>query len=193
MEPRGVRVRARPTRRLASPLAAALVAGAVLALGLAPAVAPVYAPAAVADAVRDRQYWLDDYGIREAWSVTRGEGVVIAILDSGVDAGHPDLVGAVIGGTDVSGRGTSTGTRPLGPQGITHATMVASLAAGRGSGSSSGVIGAAPAASILSISLAFGANERNGDDQVAEGIIWAVGQRGRHHLALADAQPDRLA
>lgn len=169
-----MRVRARPTRRLASSLAAALVAGAVLALGLAPAVAPVHAPAAVADAVRDRQYWLDDYGIREAWSVTRGEGVVIAILDSGVDAGHPDLGGAVIGGTDVSGRGNSTGTQPLGPQGITHATMVASLAAGRGTGSSSGVIGAAPAASILSISLAFGANERNGDDQVAEGIIWAV-------------------
>jgi subtilisin family serine protease len=146
----------------------------VLALGLAPAVTPVHAPAAVADAVRDRQYWLDDYGIREAWNVTRGDGVVIAILDSGVDAGHPDLAGAVIGGTDVSGRGDATGTQPLGPQGITHATMVASLAAGRGSGATSGVIGAAPAASILSISLAFGANERNGDDQVAEGIIWAV-------------------
>ncbi|MEN9620043.1 MAG: hypothetical protein RL499_236 [Actinomycetota bacterium] len=169
-----MRVRARSARRLARPLAAALVAGALLTLGLAPAAAPVQAPAARADSVRDRQYWLDDYGIREAWSVTRGEGVVIAILDSGVDAGHPDLAGAVIGGTDVSGRGNSTGTQPLGPQGITHATMVASLVAGRGSGPTSGVIGAAPAASILSISLAFGANERNGDDQVAEGIIWAV-------------------
>ncbi len=169
-----MRVRARPARRVARPLATALVAAALLTLGLAPVVSPVHAPAASADAVRDRQYWLDDYGIREAWQVTRGEGVVIAILDSGVDAGHPDLVGAVIGGHDVSGRGSSTGTQPLGPQGITHATMVASLAAGRGSGPTSGVIGVAPAASILSVSLAFGANERDGDAQVAEGIIWAV-------------------
>lgn len=124
--------------------------------------------------MRDRQYWLDDYGIREAWQVTRGEGVVIAILDSGVDASHPDLAGAVIGGTDVSGRGNATGTLPLGPEGRTHGTMVASLATGRGSGPSSGVIGSAPAASLLSVSLAFGPNERSGDDQVAEGVRWAV-------------------
>jgi subtilisin family serine protease len=52
--------------------------------------------------------------------------------------------------------------------------MVASLAAGRGSGPASGVIGAAPAASILSISLAFGPGERSGDDQIAEGVRWAV-------------------
>ncbi len=149
---------------------AAVVAG----LALGPAAAPLMTTPAVADGVRDRQYWLTDYGIREAWQVTRGEGVVIAILDSGVDASHPDLAGAVIGGTDVSGRGNSTGTLPLGPTGRTHGTMVASLAAGRGSGPASGVIGSAPAASVLSISLAFGPNERSGDDQIAEGVRWAV-------------------
>lgn len=166
-----MRVRARSARVLTRRTAAAAV---VAALALAPAAAPLLAAPATADAVRDRQYWLDDYGIREAWQVTRGEGIVIAILDSGVDAGHPDLAGAVIGGTDVSGRGNATGTLPLGPAGRTHATMVASLAAGRGSGPASGVIGAAPAASILSISLAFGPGERSGDDQIAEGVRWAV-------------------
>lgn len=166
-----MRVRARSARVLTRRTAAAAV---VAALALAPAAAPLLVAPATADAVRDRQYWLDDYGIREAWQVTRGEGIVIAILDSGVDAGHPDLAGAVIGGTDVSGRGNATGTLPLGPAGRTHATMVASLAAGRGSGPASGVIGAAPAASILSISLAFGPGERSGDDQIAEGVRWAV-------------------
>lgn len=169
-----MRVRARPTRFLSRALSALLIAAGLLAVGLAPAAAPLHAPAAAADAVRDRQYWLDEYGIREAWRVTRGEGVVIAILDSGVDARHPDLAGAVIGGTDVSGRGDATGTLPLGPSGRTHGTMVASLAAGRGSSATSGVIGSAPAASILSISLAFGPEERSGDDQIAEGIRWAV-------------------
>lgn len=169
-----MRVRARPARFVTRPLTALLIAAGLLLAGLAPVAAPVHAPAAAADAVRDRQYWLDEYGIREAWRVTRGEGVVIAIIDSGVDARHPDLAGAVIGGTDVSGRGNATGTLPLGPEGITHGTMVASLAAGRGSGPSSGVIGAAPAASILSISLAFGPGERSGDEQIAEAVIWAV-------------------
>lgn len=163
-------MRSRPARRLTHSLALLAAAGVLGGSLLAGApVEPAYA-----DAIRDRQYWLDDLGITSAWSVTRGEGVTIAILDSGVDATHPDLAGAVIGGTDVSGRGSPTGTEPLGPQGRTHATMVASLAAGRGSSPGNGVIGAAPAASILSISLAFGPGERNGDDQIAEGVMWAV-------------------
>ena len=163
-------MRSRPATRLtrAFALLIAATAAGVVVLPASGAV-PAYA-----DAVRDRQYWLNELGITSAWDVTRGEGVVIAILDSGVDATHPDLAGAVIGGTDVSGRGSPTGTEPLGPQGRTHGTMVASLAAGRGSSPGNGVIGAAPAASILSISLAFGAGERSGDDQIAEGIIWAV-------------------
>lgn len=167
-------MRARSARHLTRPLAALLVGAGLLVVGLAPVAAPIAAPVAAADAVRDSQYWLDEYGIREAWQVTRGEGVVIAILDSGVDAGHPDLAGAVIGGTDVSGRGAATGTLPLGPQGRTHGTMVASLAAGRGNGPTSGIIGSAPGASVLSISLAFGPDERRGDDQIAEGVRWAV-------------------
>ena len=169
-----MRVRARSTRPLSRALSALLLAAGLLTVATVPVAAPLLAPAARADAVRDSQYWLSEYGIRDAWQVTRGEGIVIAILDSGVDAAHPDLAGVVIGGTDVSGRGSAAGTQPLGPNGRTHATMVASLAAGRGSGASAGVIGAAPAASILSISLAFGPDERSGDDQIAEGVRWAV-------------------
>lgn len=154
----------------------ALLAVAVLASSLAAGsilVAPA-APAAHADAIRDRQYWLSQLGVTEAWQVTRGEGVTIAIIDSGVDAAHPDLAGAVIGGTDVSGRGSPTGTEPLGVQGRAHGTMVASLAAGRGSAPGVGVIGTAPAASILTVSLQFGIAERSGDDQIADGVRWAV-------------------
>lgn len=148
----------------------------MLALLGAGALALAPAPEAHADAIRDRQYWLNEYGIRDAWQVTRGAGVTIAVIDSGVDAGHPDLAGAVIGGADVSGRGAEDGTQPVSGPGRTHGTMVASLAAGRGSGPNEGVIGAAPAASLLSISLAFGAGERDADDQVAEAVIWAVDQ-----------------
>ncbi len=165
-----MRARAARVVTLVRPLAGALaLALGVGAASLAGAVVP--AAPAHADSIRDAQYWLDSLGIREAWQTTRGEGVTIAIIDSGIDAGHADLRGAVIDGTDVSGAGTSSG----GPvAGSSHGTMVASLAAGRGSSSTSGVIGAAPDADLLSISLSFGAGERPGDAQVADGVVWAV-------------------
>lgn len=138
--------------------------------------APVAAASGIraTDAIRDRQYWLDEYGIREAWQVTRGAGVTIAIIDSGVDATHPDLRGAVVGGIDLSGLGSPDGTRPVGSDAPDHGTMVASLAAGRGSAPGDGVIGAAPEASLISASLAFGPEQRDGDAQVAEAVRWAV-------------------
>lgn len=86
---------------------------------------------ASADDIRAREYWLEDYGIAEAWKSTRGEGVTVAVIDSGVDGTHPDLVGAVVGGTDASGAGDPGGQRGLGEvQG--HGTLVSTLLAGRG-------------------------------------------------------------
>ncbi|MET0990370.1 MAG: peptidase S8, partial [Glaciihabitans sp.] len=56
-----------------------------------------------ADYIRDGEYWLDQYGVTEAWETTRGAGVTIAVIDTGIDGSHPDLEGAVVGGTDFSG------------------------------------------------------------------------------------------
>ncbi|HET8958125.1 MAG TPA: S8 family serine peptidase [Microcella sp.] len=173
-------MRARSARRVAAVAALALLAGAALTGAVATA---TDAPAA-ATSIRDRQYWLDEYGIRDAWQVTRGEGVTIAIIDSGVDDEHPDLVDAVVGGTDVSGLGAPDGTRPVG-LGSDHGTRVASLAAGRGVGPGGGVLGAAPEADILTVSLAFGvASERSGDDQIADAVRWAV-DRGADIISLS--------
>ena len=59
--------------------------------------------AASADPVRDRQYWLNDYGFTKAWEQSQGAGIKVAVIDTGIDASHPALEGAVVGGTDVSG------------------------------------------------------------------------------------------
>ncbi|WP_167040896.1 S8 family serine peptidase [Salinibacterium sp. ZJ454] len=157
-------------RRRAAAIAAALVATAtVAALGV------TSAEPAAADQVRELQYWLDDYGIRDAWATTQGEGVTIAVIDSGIDSGHPDLDGAVIGGADFSGLGTADGQKPVGSsESNGHATMVASLAAGRGTGASDGVIGVAPRASLLSLSIGFGEGSRGSDEQIADAVRWAV-------------------
>ncbi|MDN5573444.1 MAG: hypothetical protein L0G19_05925 [Micrococcales bacterium] len=63
---------------------------------------------------RADEYWLDEYGVRDAWKASRGEGATIAIIDTGVDGSHPDLEGAVSGGTDVSGIGAANGPAPGG-------------------------------------------------------------------------------
>ncbi len=136
-----------------------------------PLVAPV--PSAHADQVRERQYWIADYGIDRAWSITRGAGVRIAIIDTGIDGSHQDLLGAVVGGTDVSGLGSPNGQTPVGSD-RRHGTMVASLAAGRGNNGTDGVIGSAPEAQLLSISMSFGGGDVSPDDQIAQAVRWAV-------------------
>ncbi|MDJ0334382.1 S8 family serine peptidase [Salinibacterium sp. G-O1] len=130
--------------------------------------------AASADAVRNDQYWLDSYGIRAAWATTQGAGVTIAIIDTGVSGSVAELAGAVIGGADFSGLGSSNGQMPVGTDGPEHGTMVASLAAGRGTSALDGVIGSAPAASILSISIGFGEGATTSDDQIAAAVRFAV-------------------
>lgn len=129
---------------------------------------------AQADSVRDSQYWLDEYGIRAAWATTQGAGVTIAVIDTGVDSSVGELRDAVIGGADFSGLGSPNGQTPVGSNGSEHGTMVASLAAGRGTGANNGVIGAAPAASILAISIGFGEGRASSDDQIVEAVTWAV-------------------
>ncbi|CAN5425899.1 hypothetical protein BH10ACT6_BH10ACT6_09230 [soil metagenome] len=160
----------------------AAVTAAVLGTLLLPTGAAVAAPAALAapalrgasdDVVRSKEYWLDAYGIRTAWNTTRGKGVTIAIIDTGIDGTVAELRGAVVGGADFSGHGASNGQTPVGTD-DQHGTMVASLAAGRGTGTGAGVIGAAPEASLLSISVGFGDAAGDSDQQIADAVTWAV-------------------
>ncbi len=71
-----------------------------------------------------------------AWST--GKGVRVAVVDTGVDSEHPELLGQVEVAEDLTG----TGYRPE-----VHGTAVASLVAGKGSG----LQGVAPGARILSL------------------------------------------
>lgn len=154
------------TRRVTRALAGVLMGALALPLAMSASVAH-------ADEVRERQYWLEEFRISEAWSITRGAGVTIAIIDTGVDGNHEDLRGAVVGGTDVSGIGSPDGQTPVGSS-PAHGTMVASLAAGRGHDGGDGVIGSAPGASVLSVSMSFGNTIIPADEQIAEAVIWAV-------------------
>ena len=135
--------RARPRR--ARPLAILLAA-----LLAAPALAVGPASAAQADAVRQQELWvLNAMNVAGAWQHTRGYGVTVGLIDSGVNGQVSDLAGSVITGRDFSG----VNTPPTNPNWGVHGTWMASLIAGHGHapGGSSGIVGIAPAAKILSI------------------------------------------
>lgn len=128
---------------------------------------------AFADYIRDKEYWLSDYGFYGAWNTTRGDGVVVSVIDSGIGYA-PDINDAVIGGADFSGIGSPDGRTPVG-ESPDHGTLVASVLAGRGTGANAGVIGTAPGASLLSASVSFGVETGiSSDDQIAQAIRWSV-------------------
>ncbi|SFD39103.1 type VII secretion-associated serine protease mycosin [Streptomyces aidingensis] len=183
------------TRRLARHRPTALLAlllGTALALGATPAgTAP-----AVADTIRDQQRWaLDAINAPAAWRTTRGAGVTVAVLDTGVDAGHPDLAGAVLEGRDFVTHGAEPGDEHW----AGHGTAMAGIIAGRGhgAGSGSGIIGVAPEAEILPVRVLLEeddparAEEREAPgNAVADGIRWAVDQGAEViNLSLGDDSP----
>jgi len=125
------------------------LAGVLAALLAAPAVAVGSASAAQADAVRQQQLWvLNAIDVAGAWQHTHGSGVTVALIDSGVNGQVSDLSGSVAAGSDFSG----VNTPPTDPNWGVHGTWMASLIAGHGhAGGSSGIMGVAPEAKILSI------------------------------------------
>ncbi len=126
------------------------------------------------DPIRGAEYWLDGYGITEAWKTTKGDGVTIAVIDTGV-AHTASLDPAVVGGADFSGAGSEDGRTPVGVKDANHGTYVASLLAARPGAGDTGMVGVAPEADILAISVGFGSSATVPFvDQLADAIVWAV-------------------
>jgi type VII secretion-associated serine protease mycosin len=115
---------------------------------LTAAVAASAAPAG-ADSIRDSQQWvLDMMDVPQAWQMSTGSGVTIAVIDSGVDGSVSDLAGSVTTGPDLSGLHTPDSDPGWG----VHGTWMASIIAGHGhDGGGDGIIGVAPDARVLSI------------------------------------------
>ncbi|WP_336216564.1 S8 family serine peptidase [Nonomuraea sp. LPB2021202275-12-8] len=168
-------------RRLLPPVMPLLLLVCVAALPAGGAATTAAASARPHDEVgvmaRARQWQLPLLRLPEAWQASRGERVLVAVLDTGVRTDHPDLGGAVVQGPNLTGA-----SRRGGPWGH-HGTAMASLIAGRGHGEGRrrGVLGVAPAADVLSVRVTLENSDprreklrSDGGDALARGIRYAV-------------------
>lgn len=96
-----------------------------------------------------------------------GRGVTVAVIDSGIDKNHPDLVGRVVAEKNFLSD-EITADDLLG-----HGTMVAGIIAGSGAASNGKYKGIAPGADLISVKVI----DSQGDGKVSDiiaGIEWAV-------------------
>jgi thermitase len=112
------------------------------------------------------QWALAKAGATSAWDRARGDGVLIADLDTGVDYHHPDLAGKVALGWDF----VAGDADPIDEHG--HGTHVAGIAAAV-TNNARGVAGMAPSARILAVRV-LDANGSGTMSNAARGITYAV-------------------
>jgi subtilisin family serine protease len=132
-------------------------------------------PASATDPVRDGQWQLDFLRVEDAHKYSQGDGVVVGVVDTGVDATNPDLAGSILSGAGLTAQGGD------GRQDIDgHGTAMAGFIAAHGRAG-----GIAPMAKIVPVrefDTAFG--YASGD-----GVTWAV-DHGARVLCLAYSSPD---
>jgi subtilisin family serine protease len=148
-----------------------------------------FAGPAWADEIRESQWHLTFMRTDQAHRYSAGDNVIVAVVDSGVDASHPDLGGAVLPGSDTDGTGDGR------QDSDGHGTAVAGLIAARGRNGDAGVLGIAPKSTVVPIA-AGGPGNPAADEAIdlavrhrATVVCLAFGSSGGSRLerAVADA------
>jgi subtilisin family serine protease len=116
-----------------------------------------------------------------AGEVGTAAGQVVGVVDTGVDASHPDLAGVVLPGTDIVSGGDGW-TDPNG-----HGTHVAGIVAAVADNGIGGA-GLAQGAQILPVRV-MAADGSGWDSDAAEGMVWAV-DHGATVINLSIGGPD---
>lgn len=133
--------------------------------------------------VRDREWPLATFQADRVWALSKGAGVTVAVVDSGVDATHPDLSGQVLPGADLTGTGSSDGTTDDDGHGTGMASIIAGSGRGRGG---TGMIGLAPEARILPVRVL---SHRGQGVPSSDGIRYAVEHGARVvNVSLGDTE-----
>ena len=124
------------------------------------------ASAAATDTARDQQWALDRIGADAARRAGTGEGVIVAVIDTGVDLAHEDLAGQLVPGWDFVDDDAT-------PQDVNgHGTHVAGVIAAA-TGNGRGVAGVAPGAKVMPLRV-LDADGAGSIDDVVAAVRWAV-------------------
>jgi hypothetical protein len=137
------------------------------------------------DPLRPQQWGLTRLRAEATWQQGPAAGVLVAVVDTGVDAGHPDLAGVTAPGVDLIDGGDGR----VDPHGHgTHVAGVVAAAAGNGVGGA----GLAQGARIMPV-RALSADGGGYGSDVAKGITWAVDHGARVvNLSLGGDRPSAL-
>lgn len=122
-----------------------------------------------------------------------GRGVRIAVVDTGVDFRHPDLVGRVVGARDFVTRGSGADGAFTTDVHGTAVTGVVAAAAGNGLG----IVGVAPGAEVLAVKACWpdgdGPTDAACDSYtLAQGLDFAIGQGAQVINLSLTGPPDPL-
>ncbi len=120
-----------------------------------------------ADPFSGEQWGVSKIGATQVWSTITGLGIVVAIIDSGVDTGHPEFMGRLVAGNNFSG-GNSADVMDRNGHG-THVAGVVAANLGNGQGGS----GVAPGAMIMPVKV-LGDNGSGTTDTVLSGVRFAM-------------------
>ncbi|MFE9024422.1 type VII secretion-associated serine protease mycosin [Streptomyces sp. NPDC007808] len=115
---------------------------------------------------------MNAFAVDDVWAESQGQGVTVGVVDSGVDASHPDLTGQVLKGKDFTGGGDAQEDK------LGHGTIMASIIAGHGhgAGNASGMVGLAPKAKILPLRALQTEKDPLHDETWAAAVRYAVDQ-----------------
>jgi subtilisin family serine protease len=156
-------------RRRALAVATAILSTAILSTAILSAAAPAAATPGPQNAP---EYWFDSWHVPQLWqSGADGHGVVIAEVDTGVNAGLPELKGRILPGIDYGGGGNGQVDRQINSFG--HGTAMASIMVARPG--LLGIEGLAPAAKIIPVAVPLtGTADAAGNDHLADAIRWSA-------------------
>jgi subtilisin family serine protease len=154
-----------------------------------------------------RQWWISRLGLPAAWDITRGTGATVAVIDTGVDSGHPELAGKIQqtidndssprhgpGTTDENGHGThvasiacAAGDNGVGIVGVGLDCRLLVLKSDLGDGSVARSIVQAADLKADAINMSFGTD---GTTPPAQAILDAINYAVAHDVVLVAAAAD---